>query len=288
MSKKRVSREEVLEAIRSIARTKGTPWDRRKSGLSVRTFKEKSGLREADIYRNFSSWSDALEAAGGGDAARRAFVGPDELLQDWGRVARKLSRPPPFAQYNFHGKYCGGTLQVRFGSWNNVRIAFQEFAKGKGEWGDVVKFCETAPRIGRGHAQPKVQLSRADAKPKRWKDRPVFGEPVGPLPLRNAPTNESGVVLAFGMLAAQLGFHIETVCAAFPDCRALRKVGPGEWQSVTIEFEFKSANFYTHGHAPDGCDMIVCWEHNWAECPPNLEVIALRDVIEQRSGQSFP
>ncbi len=55
----------------------------------------------------------------------------------------------------------------------------------------------------------------------------------------------------------------------------------GEWQHVTIEFEFKSSNFHVHGHPPNGCDIIVCWEHNWAECPPELEVIALRDVIRE-------
>ena len=53
----------------------------------------------------------------------------------------------------------------------------------------------------------------------------------------------------------------------------------GKWQHVTIEFEFLSANFHQHGHPPNGCDIIVCWEHNWEECPPNLEVIALRNVI---------
>ena len=34
-----------------------------------------------------------------------------------------------------------------------------------------------------------------------------------------------------------------------------------------------------HGHDPAGCDVLVCWRHNWPECPPELEVLALADVV---------
>jgi hypothetical protein len=30
-------------------------------------------------------------------------------------------------------------------------------------------------------------------------------------------------------------------------------------------------------HDPKGCDLIVCWEHNWPECP--LEVLELRAIV---------
>jgi hypothetical protein len=30
-------------------------------------------------------------------------------------------------------------------------------------------------------------------------------------------------------------------------------------------------------HDPAGCDIIVCWEHNWPECP--LEVVELKKAI---------
>jgi hypothetical protein len=32
-----------------------------------------------------------------------------------------------------------------------------------------------------------------------------------------------------------------------------------------------------HGHRVEGCDMIVCWKHNWPECP--LEVLELSKVM---------
>jgi hypothetical protein len=46
---------------------------------------------------------------------------------------------------------------------------------------------------------------------------------------------------------------------------------------VKIEFEYESRNFLRHMHDPAKCDIIVCWEHNWPECP--LEVIELKKEI---------
>jgi hypothetical protein len=59
------------------------------------------------------------------------------------------------------------------------------------------------------------------------------------------------------------------------------EVRPGIWQRVRIEFEFESRNFHRHRHHPDGCDIIVCWRHNWRECPPHLEVIELSKLVAQ-------
>jgi hypothetical protein len=54
---------------------------------------------------------------------------------------------------------------------------------------------------------------------------------------------------------------------------------------VKIEFEYESRNFLRHMHDPNGCDLIVCWEHNWPECP--LEVIELKKAVSnQRSAIS--
>jgi hypothetical protein len=58
-------------------------------------------------------------------------------------------------------------------------------------------------------------------------------------------------------------------------------VGPDAWQGVNIEFEYESRNFRVHGHPPEGCDIIVCWIHNWPDCPPGLEVIALSEEVKR-------
>jgi hypothetical protein len=48
-------------------------------------------------------------------------------------------------------------------------------------------------------------------------------------------------------------------------------------QLVKIEFEQESRNFLKHMHLASECDLIVCWKHNWPECP--LEVIELRTAL---------
>jgi hypothetical protein len=87
------------------------------------------------------------------------------------------------------------------------------------------------------------------------------------------------------MVCRELGYVVEIVKSGFPDCEAKRQVRgkTGMWQRVRIEFEYKSRNFRSHGHDPDQCDVIVCWEDNWEDCP--LEVVELKHEIERLSPQ---
>ena len=216
------------------------------------------------------------------------------MLADWGAVARKLGRVPGCEAYEAEGKYRAMTLARCFGSWLKVGRAFMEFAAYKPEWADVVEL--SAEFVAAGRRRPRRARRRwmrdgncghstvvahgAEEGMKRG-DRPVCGEPINLPAVRHAPVNEAGVVLLFGAMAERLGFCIEAARTAFPDCEAKRRVGPGEWQTVRIEFEYESRNFQLHGHAVEGCDMIVCWRHNWPECPEKLEVISLSDEIER-------
>jgi hypothetical protein len=88
-----------------------------------------------------------------------------------------------------------------------------------------------------------------------------------------------GVVFFFGMLAHRLGFRVLSFHTRFPDCEAMREVRPGHWQRIGIEFEYESRNYRIHGHRHDGCDLIVCWRHNWPGCPKSLEVIELKKLV---------
>ncbi|HKV95245.1 MAG TPA: hypothetical protein VJW20_22055 [Candidatus Angelobacter sp.] len=45
-----------------------------------------------------------------------------------------------------------------------------------------------------------------------------------------------------------------------------------------MSFEYESKNFVLHGHDPKKC-VIVCWRHNWKECPAEIEVIELCRVF---------
>lgn len=105
----------------------------------------------------------------------------------------------------------------------------------------------------------------------------IVGELINFRGLVYAPLNENGVVFLFGRVADDLHMYIEEIKPGFPDCVARRFTGRG-WEKVLIEFEFNSSSFRAHGHNPNDCDIIVCWQHDWKECP--LEVIELKSEIQ--------
>jgi predicted transport protein len=111
----------------------------------------------------------------------------------------------------------------------------------------------------------------------------IVGEPINFRGLTYAPVNEQGVVLLFGMLAKELGFHVQLVRPGYPDCKAVRSLGNGRYEEVNIEFEFRSSGFKAHLNQEVKSDFIVCWEHNWSECPQSIQVLELRSLIQ--SGQ---
>jgi hypothetical protein len=132
-------------------------------------------------------------------------------------------------------------------------------------------------RVTARHVEAIVRGTPLKPKPRD------FGEPIDFRGLRHAPINEQGVVFLFGMISRELGFVVESVHNPFPDCIAKRLTDTRKrlWREVKIEFEFRSRNFLAHKHDYQ-CDLIVCWEHNWPDCP--LEVIALSEEIGKLSS----
>jgi len=105
----------------------------------------------------------------------------------------------------------------------------------------------------------------------------IVGDLINFRGLVYSPINENGVIFIFGKVIEDLNMYIEEIKPGFPDCIGRRFTGRG-WEKVAIEFEYKSSNFQDHGHDPKECDIIVCWEHDWPDCP--LEVIELREFIK--------
>lgn len=108
----------------------------------------------------------------------------------------------------------------------------------------------------------------------------IFGDRISFKSLSCAQVNELGVVYFFGVLHETFDFKIESVQSGYPDCIARRKVGKNRWEEVRIEFEYDSRSFKMHGHDSKGVDLIVCWKHNWKECPKEIEVIELSSLLE--------
>lgn len=113
-------------------------------------------------------------------------------------------------------------------------------------------------------------------------ERSLVGDLINFRGLVYAPLNENGVVFLFGKVAEDLNMYIEEIKPGFPDCIARRFTGKG-WERLRVEFEFKSSNFKAHSHDPNVCDMVICWEHDWSECP--LEVLELKDRIKEMDNR---
>jgi Homing endonuclease associated repeat len=236
------------------------------------------------IRKHFGKYSWALrECKLRTDGDSRKAEMP-ELFRDWATVTRDLKKLPSVLEYAHLGKYSESPLRVRFGSWNQVPHGLKLYAEGHGlaeEWKDVLELIaaqdkkKTERAMLQGPTQESLQEASQDSRV--LIDRPMYGPPMWPCPLAHCPTNEMGVVYLFGSLAAGLGFMVLRLQIEFPDCEAMRRVEGGRWQWVRIEFEHESRNFLRHMHDASKCDLIVCWEHNWPECP--LEVLELRRVV---------
>ena len=114
--------------------------------------------------------------------------------------------------------------------------------------------------------------------------RSVVGNLINFHGLVYSPMNENGVVFLFGKIAGDLNMYVEEIKPGFPDCIARRFTGKG-WDRVAVEFEFTSSNFKDHGHKASDCDLIVCWEHNWQECP--VEVMELKSMIPDMENETI-
>jgi hypothetical protein len=135
-----------------------------------------------------------------------------------------------------------------------------------------IQLADPVPGAGSQVADPLGDAAPPDVAP-----APVIGEIIAYRGIVYAPTNEAGVAMMFAVAAEALGFAIESARTVFPDCIALQRIAPGRYRRVRIEFEFASSNFRAHRHDPKGCDLVVCWEHDWPNCP--VKVLELRKEI---------
>ncbi len=274
-----MSKKQIIATLRKYANQLGrTP--------RAAEFHRHARLSPREMQRHFGTFSRLLKASGIERRGPGVPIGLEELFLDWARVARKLGKIPAKTDYAAYGTHSIRPFLRRYGAWSNVPRGLREFAvrqKLEQDWQDVLNIIgdylkDRASgrtfRKGRHCGRPIV-----GRYPGRGIDaRPIYGRPMlGTLSF--TPTNEQGVIFLFGAVGGDLGFFITRIQTEFPDLEALREVGPNQCQRVHLEAEYESRNFLTHMHPLDGCDGIVCWIHNWPECP--LEVIELKSVVEK-------
>ncbi len=133
-------------------------------------------------------------------------------------------------------------------------------------------------RLAKGAREQKKEILKKVGKScKKGKGISIVGKPINYGGLVYAPINELGVVLLFGMIFEEIGIIVEEIKSGFPDATIRRFNGRG-WTKELVEFEYKSSQYNQHRHPINGCDIIVCWEHDWPESP--LEVIELSHLIK--------
>jgi hypothetical protein len=269
-----MSKEDVITAIKKLAKKLG-----RRPTLAETL--RLTNVSRYTITAKFLTYQNALVECGMYRPANKLRV--DELFQDWATVARKLGKVPSLAEYGKHARYSHAPLLKYFGGWRHVPAGLLQHARAQQleqEWPDVMQllawYVEPGPG-GAGIRRKPMPPGSAMPKPRVSPDQPIYGAPFYVTPLAMAPTTENGVIFLFGAMARELGFMMIRIQVGFPDGEGFREVEPGRWQLKKLEFELESRNYVTHGHPVSGADILVCWKHNWPECP--LEVIELSKVV---------
>ncbi len=294
-----MTKQEIIDAIRGCAEKLGrTP--------SIFEVMKMGHVSRRQIRAEFGSFTQALHECNlERETSSGQRVALEPLFVDWAGVVRKVGKAPSMSEYEAMSKYSCKPLVRCFGSWRQVAYGLTQFAEGRGladQWraelelaavksGDrdaqwmLPREAPTARAKMLAALRERVLTAGSTYEPPMWPEPtagPTYGPPMWPGPLAYAPVNELGVVFLFGWMAPQLGYVVHRIQPEFPDCEAMRRVGGDKCQLVRIEFEYESRNFLKHMHDVKGCDMIICWRHNWPECP--LEVLELKKALSLQQG----
>lgn len=260
-----LSRAGLIARVRALARQRGT------RTLSRRDLESAAGIGYPQMIRHFDSHTELMETCGLQPRKRRPSVSDEALLV---AMHNAYTKADGIVDWHRFDRICAQSHRVYKRRWGTLTAALRAYrAWLRTHHPDFPHLAELSVRCQEGGGRVRGPVA--------WEGcgGPRLGRPLGLSFLQHAPTNELGVVFLFGALAPSLGYLVESVGAAFPDCAAKRRLrGPGEpWERVRLEFEFRSRNFLAHRHDAKKCDVIVCWEHDWPDCP--LDVVELKGEV---------
>jgi len=278
-----VTKEEVTRGIKECAEELGRV-------PTIAELMKHKRIDRVEIRKHFGNYTLALEECGLELPERGRKVEMDRLFLDWAGVVRKLKRLPKLYEYERLGRYSARPFKRLFGSWAMAPEGMKWYATEHdlaAEWGDVLELVRGQVDGQAGEQNGRRSGSQAGECgvtewPTEIADRPVYGPLIRTPAFVYGPTNENGVLCLFGAMAEKLGFRILRIQIGYPDCEAMRVVGDDRLQPVRIEFEYESRNFLKHMHDARGCDLIVCWRHNWEECP--VEVVELKEAASTQQS----
>jgi len=232
----------------------------------------------------FGSYNEAVRAAGLKPIPKGTRPAQEEIFEEMLRVFTEFGGVCSAFEFGRRSKFNRNLPARVFGSWKKALLSFGIWAQSSGkEIEGVADLLKQKAPLETSTAKETDQVKRDSIPIEHMSYRSIGSRRFGPFVnfrgLQHAPVNEQGVVFLFGMICFELGFVVEAIRSEYPDCEAKRRIDKrkDQWERVRIEFEYQSSNFREHSHKIEGCDLIVCWEHNWTDCP--IEVFELKSII---------
>lgn len=271
--RKLLTREECIQHLQSVAHALGSRC------LTRKEFNRNAQVSAIRVERVFGSWLAALQAADLDPSPNfKQEIPLSKLADDFLRAAIDLGRVPSLLQLTRRSSHAAATFSKKHGGYKEFkRTAIDLLFSNNIRIPSAIKELLDIER-----AQPleeiAVALDATPASPHRQ------GRTLNFRAFVYAPTSEHDVVQIFGNVAEELGFEIVGNRSAFPDCEA-RRVQPSvreTFKPCLIEYEFASSDYRKHKHPLSGCDLVVCWEHDWHDCP--IEVLELKSEIKKLQG----
>lgn len=268
------SKVECVQEIKRVAGLLG------QSYLTKAQFDANARFSSYVVLHVFPQWHEALTAAGLQPSPNfKKDIPLSALAEDFLRVCGELARIPTLLQLTRRSNPVSHTFAGKHGGYDTFKKKAIDYLFSTG--------LDMPPSI---RSILNNELTRLQSEVHMHPDPVVEPRPhYQGCTLRfrafiYAPTCEHDVVQMFGAIACELGFEIVGNRSAFPDCEARRKVDAvrERWEPCLIEYEFSSMDYKKHKHPTTGCDLIVCWKHNWNECP--IEVLALEEEIKKLDG----
>jgi hypothetical protein len=149
-----MTREEVSETIREMAKTLGRP-------PSMAELESSTRLRRGKIRRHFGTYSWALRECGLGTKHRPQTIPTEKLFAAWTAAVRKLKKVPSMKEFEEVSEYTVGPYQREFRTWTRVPEAMAEYASKNGltaDWQDVMEAIRAWRECGRW--QPRAPSGR--------------------------------------------------------------------------------------------------------------------------------
>jgi len=266
-------KEQIIAEIQRIAKELDS------ESISRADFIRRSNISGHQILKYFGKWSEAMIEAGLTPQQQKVRKNHNELFKNLHDVCTKLNKLPTTIEFEHTSNHALKPYRKNFGSWQNTLVYFKGWLQENYSDSQFIEMIDDNDDERIASLPPKSSNVGTGMVWQRKKGM-VYGASLDFMGLRYAPINEQGVVFLFGKINEDLGIIVEAVQTGFPDCVGKRLINRNKnlWEEVKIEFEYKSKNFLDHGHDINGCDVIVCWTHDWKDCP--LEVIELKSIIE--------